>query len=84
MRYKALLVCLFSVQLAAAQQKEVIPFTWTENYSAMMVRVKFKDHPGTYYMQLDLGAPKTVLYKNALAFYRLSEDADQAVGFRKT
>ncbi|MGM8226181.1 amidohydrolase family protein [Cellvibrio sp. ARAG 10.3] len=29
------------------------------------------------------GAQK-VLYKNALAFYRLSEDADQAVGFRKT
>ncbi len=25
-----------------------------------------------------------VLYKNALAFYRANEDADQTIGFRKT
>lgn len=66
MNYKVWLIFLLVSQSAVSQHTDVIPFQWTENYSAMLVEVKLKDRPGKYYMQLDLGSPHTVLYKNAL------------------
>lgn len=52
----------------------VIPFVWQgdtmhskwEAHTAMLILVKIKHCPGEFYLQFDLGAPYSLLYKNKL------------------
>ncbi len=52
----------------------VIPFVWQgdtihskwEAHTAMLIPVKIKHCPGEFYLQFDLGAPYSLLYKNKL------------------
>ncbi|WP_162817955.1 hypothetical protein U0035_10035 [Niabella yanshanensis] len=55
-------------------KKSVISFEWQgdsvlskwEAHAAMVIPVKLKDCPRTFYMQFDLGAPSSLFYKNKL------------------
>lgn len=64
MNWNVFLLCLLLSFSAAAQ--ETIPFQFTANHTAMLVRVKVPGFHGKHYMQFDLGSPHTLLYKNKL------------------
>ena len=65
MRLKLLFLVLLCTQFATARQIDTIPMVWTENHSALLLPVSIAGHPSGY-MQFDLGAPNTLLYKKAM------------------
>lgn len=64
-----------SAQINLPKENQNIKFTWLsdtvnhkiEPYSALLIPVKLNNNPNTYYMQFDLGAPKTFFYKEQLS-----------------
>lgn len=61
-------------QLSLSSKAPTLSFSWQgdsihskwEANAAMIIPVKFKGCPRTFYMQFDLGAPASVFYKNKL------------------
>lgn len=61
-------------QLTVENSEKFIPFKWDSTkinneinrYAAILLPVKIKDCPKTFYMQFDLGTPSTEFYKNKL------------------
>lgn len=61
-------------QLVLPSETSVIPFRWQgdsingtwEKNAAILIAVKIPKCPRTFYMQFDLGAPNSILYKNKI------------------